>query len=171
MFAPQLYTLLQSGLEGLLLWNNKLVRNFQKGVFAAATFNFGPRTVTLPHVDAANLAWGWCAITALGIFNPDLGGHLVLWDLGLVIRFPPGSTILIPSAVLRHSNISIQAHETRYSFTQYTSGHLLRFLYNGCRTDIAFNKEASDEEKAQRVADQKVRWTTGLEMFSKLSDL
>ncbi|KAJ7475080.1 hypothetical protein B0H11DRAFT_2235720 [Mycena galericulata] len=33
-------------------------------VFAACTFNFGPNTVTLPHVDAASLAWGWCCITA-----------------------------------------------------------------------------------------------------------
>ncbi|KAK7021275.1 hypothetical protein R3P38DRAFT_2781404 [Favolaschia claudopus] len=28
---------------------------------------------------------GWCCINALGHFNPDLGGHLVLWDLKLII--------------------------------------------------------------------------------------
>ncbi|KAJ7883792.1 hypothetical protein B0H13DRAFT_2537891, partial [Mycena leptocephala] len=39
-------------------------------------------------------------ITALRRFNPDLSGHLILWDLKLVIRFPPGSTILIPSAII-----------------------------------------------------------------------
>ncbi|KAF8200627.1 hypothetical protein K438DRAFT_1436955, partial [Mycena galopus ATCC 62051] len=100
-------------------------------VFATCTFNFGPRTVTFPHVDAANLAWGWCSITALGQFNPDLGGHLILWDLNLVIRFPPGSTIMIPSALLRHSNVSIQQNETRYSFTQYTAGSLFRWVHNG----------------------------------------
>ncbi|KAJ6463733.1 hypothetical protein C8R47DRAFT_992488, partial [Mycena vitilis] len=93
-------------------------------VFAACTFNFGPNTVTLPHVDAVNIAWGWCCITALGHFNPDLGGHLILWDLWLVIRFPAGSTIFIPSALLRHSNIVIQQGETRYSFTQFTVGGL-----------------------------------------------
>ncbi|KAF8197309.1 hypothetical protein K438DRAFT_1585189, partial [Mycena galopus ATCC 62051] len=90
--------------------------------FATCTFNFGPRTVTFPHIDAPNLAWGWCSITTLGQFNPDLGGHLILWDLNLVIRFPPGSTIMIPSALLRHSNVSIQQNEMRYSFTQYTAG-------------------------------------------------
>jgi hypothetical protein len=82
-------------------------------VFAAATFNFGPNTITLLHVDAANLAWGWCCVTALGNFNPDLGSHLILWDLRLIIRFPPGSTIMIPSALLRHSNISIQQGKTQ----------------------------------------------------------
>ncbi|KAJ7116137.1 hypothetical protein C8R43DRAFT_1138006 [Mycena crocata] len=41
-----------------------------------------------PHVDAANLAWGWCCITTRGNFNLDLGRHLILWDLNLVIRFP-----------------------------------------------------------------------------------
>ncbi|KAJ7697753.1 hypothetical protein B0H14DRAFT_3529203 [Mycena olivaceomarginata] len=56
---------------------------------------------------------------ALGDFDPDLGGHLILWDLRLVIRFPPGSTILLPSAIIRHSNTPIQAHEHRSSFVQY----------------------------------------------------
>lgn len=170
-FAPQVFLFLQGGLNALLSWNPTLKRNFAKGVFAAATFNFGPQTTTLPHVDAANLAWGWCAITALGRFNPDLGGHLVLWDLGLVIRFPPGSTILIPSALLRHSNTRIQDGETRYSFTQYSSGHLFRFIYNGFRSDLAFDREASDAEKRKRFLDQETRWEAGLGMFSKLDDL
>jgi hypothetical protein len=67
--------------------------------------------VTFPHLDFANLAWGWCAITALGDFDPDKGGHLILWDLKLIIRFPPGSTILIPSTLIHHSNTSIHPHE------------------------------------------------------------
>ncbi|KAJ7828584.1 hypothetical protein B0H14DRAFT_2263384, partial [Mycena olivaceomarginata] len=88
-----------------------------KSPFAAVTFNFGPATITFPHTDALNLTWGWCAITALGAFDPRRGGHLVLWDLCLVIQFPPGSTILIPSAILWHSNVGIASEERRYSFT------------------------------------------------------
>lgn len=169
-FAPQVFSLLQTGLEALLAWNPDLERNFKKSVFAAATFNFGPRTVTFPHTDPANLAWGWCAITALGNFNPDLGGHLVLWDLGLVIRFPPGSTILIPSAVLRHSNTSIGENETRYSFTQYSAGHLFRFVYNGCRSDKVFDAEATPAEKLRRDEDRKSRWKEGLDTFRKVEE-
>ncbi|KAJ7742915.1 hypothetical protein B0H14DRAFT_3897734 [Mycena olivaceomarginata] len=59
--------------------------NFVRSVFAACTFNFGRHAITVPHLDFGNLSWGWCAITALGRFNPDLGGHLVLWDLKLIV--------------------------------------------------------------------------------------
>ncbi|KAJ7760243.1 hypothetical protein DFH07DRAFT_957619 [Mycena maculata] len=52
--------------------------------------------------------WGWCSIVTLGNFKPDKGGHLILWDLCLIIGSPPGSTIFIPSAILRHSNVPIQ---------------------------------------------------------------
>ncbi|KAJ7310640.1 hypothetical protein DFH08DRAFT_918250 [Mycena albidolilacea] len=102
--------------------------NFAESIFAACTFNFGPRAITCPHLDFANLAWGWCTITALGTFDPDAGGHLILWDLQLVIRFPPGSTVFIPSAIIRHSNIGILSHEMRSSFTQYTAGGLFRWV-------------------------------------------
>ncbi|KAJ7121217.1 hypothetical protein C8R46DRAFT_1050701 [Mycena filopes] len=134
-------------------------------VFAACTFNFGPNAVTRPHLDAANLVWGWCCITAFGCFNPDLGGHLILWDLRLVIRFPPGSTIMIPSALLRHSNVSIQQGETRYSFTQFTAGGLFRWIANGNCSDKTFYLKASSEELQAREDDCAHRWENGLKMF------
>jgi hypothetical protein len=134
-------------------------------VFATCTFNFSPRTVTFPHVDAANLAWGWCCITSLGNFDPDLGGHLILWDLNLVIRFPPGSTIMIPSALLRHSNVSVQQGETRYSFTQYTAGSLFRWVHNGNRSDKGFFADANTEDLALREAQRAQRWENGLKMY------
>jgi hypothetical protein len=136
--------------------------------FAAATFNFGPRTVTFPHLDFANLVWGWCAITVLGDFDPDKGGHLILWDLKLTIRFPPGSTILIPSALIRHSNTSIQPHEKQFSFTQYTSAGIIRFVDNGFRSDENVNTAGlSPEEQAEQVEARKTRWAEGLKMYCK----
>ncbi|KAJ7678299.1 hypothetical protein DFH06DRAFT_1317081 [Mycena polygramma] len=86
-YAPDLHGYYHRTLDRLHRWNPRLKRNFLPAlsVFAAATFNFGPATVTLPHLDFANLAWGWCAITALGDFDPDKGGHLILWDLKLII--------------------------------------------------------------------------------------
>ncbi|KAJ7045346.1 hypothetical protein C8F04DRAFT_939560 [Mycena alexandri] len=134
-------------------------------VFAACTFNFGPSTVTLPHVDAANLVWGWCCITAFGKFNPDLGGHLILWDLRLAIRFPPGSTIMIPSALLRHSNVAIQQGETRYSFTQFTAGGLFRWVDNGNCSDKDFFLNATSAELRARENNRAQRWENGLKMF------
>ncbi|KAJ7113739.1 hypothetical protein C8R43DRAFT_1138585 [Mycena crocata] len=167
-FAPALHAFYVEQMSLLHRFAPYLVRIFAEtiSVFAACTFNFGPCTVTLPHVDAANLAWGWCCITALGCFNPDLGGHLILWDLNLVIRFPPGSTIMIPSALLRHSNVSVQQGETRYSFTQYTAGGLFRWVYNGHQSDKDFLASATAQQLKERDADRSVRWENGVRMFT-----
>ncbi|KAL1740411.1 hypothetical protein HDZ31DRAFT_23559, partial [Schizophyllum fasciatum] len=123
----------------LLGWKPHLRRrlHFKKSVWMCVTINFGPRTLCYPHRDFGNLAHGFCAITALGRFNPDKGGHIVLRELKLVIRFPPGSTILIPSALITHYNIDILEGETRYSVTQYTSGGLFRFVEH----DFKLNEE------------------------------
>ncbi|KAJ7118699.1 hypothetical protein C8R43DRAFT_901200 [Mycena crocata] len=166
-FAPALHAFYAQEMTLLHIAAPYLRRIFAEAlcVFAACTFNFGPSTVTLPHVDAANLAWGWCCITALGNFNPDLGGHLILWDLNLVIRFPPGSTIMIPSALLRHSNVCVQQGETRYSFTQYTAGGLFRWVYNGHCSDKDFNARASSLQLKEREADRAIRWENGMHMF------
>jgi hypothetical protein len=176
-FAPDLHEFYRHNLDDLCAWDGvqdrakHIVRNFANrlSVFATATFNFGPATVTLPHLDFRNLAWGWCAITALGDFDPDLGGHLVLWDLRMIIRFPPGSTILLPSAILRHSNTQIRAHETRFSFTQFTLAGLFRWVYNGYRTDkdIAKSASTSKEQHGQRRQDRAERWAEGMKMYRK----
>ncbi|KAJ7668823.1 hypothetical protein B0H14DRAFT_2424732, partial [Mycena olivaceomarginata] len=167
-YAPALHEYYSQTMDRLHEWNPALLRNFPAdvSVFAAATFNFGPRTVTFPHLDFANLAWGWCAITALGDFDPDRGGHLILWDLKLIIRFPPGSTILIPSALIRHSNTSIQAHETRFSFTQYTSAGIFRFVDNGFKSDQLVNDLGIlVAKRAERLEARKTRWAEGLKMY------
>lgn len=124
----------------------------------------------MPHIDFANLAWGWCAITALGNFDPNYGGHLVLWDLGLIIQFPPGSTILIPSALLRHLNIRVRDYEVRYSFTQYSAGGLFRWLRNGCQTNEALRSSASHDEEEWR-GEMDERLSQGIAMYSFLDEL
>ncbi|KAJ7088354.1 hypothetical protein B0H15DRAFT_780823 [Mycena belliarum] len=169
---PEVHAFYEFTLDALTnQYNPNLRRNFQQKVsaFAAATLNFGPSTVTLPHIDCLNLAWGWCAITALGLFDPDLGGHLVLWDLKLIIRFPPGSTILIPSAILRHSNIGIQLGETRYSFTQFTAAGLFRWVDNGFKSDLTAVAEtqADPEAQAARARARQTRWSDGIESFKR----
>ncbi|KAJ7862382.1 hypothetical protein B0H14DRAFT_3444758 [Mycena olivaceomarginata] len=126
-WAPMMFAYYTAQMALLALWK-PLRRNFPGSIFAACTFNFGPCAVCASHIDFMNLAWGWCAITALGDFDPDRGGHLILWDLRLVIRFTPGSTILIPSALIHHSNVPIQDHEYRASFVRYTAGGLFRWV-------------------------------------------
>ncbi|KAF9062410.1 hypothetical protein BDP27DRAFT_1368872 [Rhodocollybia butyracea] len=99
------------------------------------------------------------------------GGHMILWDLGLVIRFPPGSTILIPSALLTHSNVPIQPGEEHYSIIQYSSSGLFCWVYNGFQSDKDFMATAMPEMKMKREEDRKARWGNGLQMFSIWDDL
>ncbi|KAJ7041445.1 hypothetical protein C8F04DRAFT_1208408 [Mycena alexandri] len=153
-----LFMYFQTQMSLLRDWNPSMVWNTAVTVFAACTFNFGPHALTLPHLD-------------FGRFNPDRGGHLILWDLKLVIRFPPGSTILIPSAIIRHSNVPIAADEFRCSFVQYTAGGLFRFIRNGFKTDDAFELTATREEKSERAEEAKTRWAKGVAMYSTLDSL
>ncbi|THU83783.1 hypothetical protein K435DRAFT_688889, partial [Dendrothele bispora CBS 962.96] len=169
--APNVFEYYLQTVNELTKWNPALYRPFLSSAWATCTVNFGPVTVSQPHRDSANLAFGWCAITALGQFDPDRGGHLILWDLGLMIRFPPGSTILIPSALVTHSNTPIQKGETRYSFVQYSAAGLFRWVYNNFMTDEDFRRKASETELAQREEDRKKRWLNGVQMFSKWSEI
>lgn len=170
-FAPRLYTQYSRTLDALLQKDSpRLVRLYDNSVFAAATFNLGPRTVSYRHRDWANLTWGWCAITALGSYNPDHGGHLVLWDLKYIIRFPPGSTIFIPSALLLHSNTPISEGETRYSFAQYSAGGLFRWVDNGFMKDSDWLAQASVEQLDDREERRGTRWSEGLSQLSLLDE-
>ncbi|KAJ7330276.1 hypothetical protein DFH08DRAFT_966845 [Mycena albidolilacea] len=170
-FAPILALFCQVQMGLLAQWNPALNWPFVDSIFAACTFNFGPRAITCPHLDFGNLAWGWCAITSLGWFDPDRGGHLILWDLKLIIRFPPGSTILIPSAIIRHSNIPVQPHEKCFSFVQYTAGELFRWIRNGYMTDEDFERTATAAEKEARATEATTRWEEGVSMFSSIDEL
>ncbi|KAJ6470478.1 hypothetical protein C8R45DRAFT_836831 [Mycena sanguinolenta] len=171
IWAPLLYAFYAAQMALLSGWKRGMRRNFAGSIFAACTFNLGPRMVCAPHLDFGNLAWGWCAITALGDFDLDVGGHLILWDLRLVIRFPPGSTILLPSALIRHSNVPIRSHERRFSFVQYTAGGLFRWVRNGFKTDEDWQRGATRQQKADRAAEDRARWEEGLKMFSVIDKL
>ncbi|KAJ7306957.1 hypothetical protein DFH08DRAFT_918537 [Mycena albidolilacea] len=171
IFAPILFAFYQAQMALLAAWNSALKWPFVGSVFAACTFNFGPQAVTCSHLDFGNLAWGWCSITSLGWFNADRGGHLILWDLKLIIRFPPGATILIPSAIIRHSNIPVQPHEKRFSFVQYTAGGLFRWIHNGYMTDEDFLKKLTMESREAQDAEAETRWEEGVKMFSIIDDL
>jgi hypothetical protein len=89
-----------------------------------------------------------------------------LRDLKLVIEFPPGSTILIPSSILSHSNVAVEAHERHYSFTQYAAGGLFRWVDNGFRTLDSLSLEKQAEYKAANVT----QWERSLSMYRIWSD-
>ncbi|KAI0055468.1 hypothetical protein BV25DRAFT_1873088 [Artomyces pyxidatus] len=149
---------------------SECLKPFSNNVFPTATFNLGPQAVTLPHRDAANVPYGWCAITALGNYDPKKGGHIYLWDLQMVIEFPPGSTILIPSAVVTHGNTPVQAGEKRQSFTQYCAGSLMHWHAFGFRTMATLLTEDPDLKNTLYTTSEE-RWRQALGYFSKATDL
>jgi hypothetical protein len=166
-WAPKLYAYYVERLGALHAHHPGLHRIFTSSVFSASSYNLGPRTICFRHTDFANLPFGWCAVTALGFFNPKKGGHLVLWECGLVIEFPPGSTVLIPSAIVSHCNLAISKSETRYSFTQYTAGGLFRWVENDFRTAVDYRASLSASEIRDLDDRDSNRWSFGLSLLPK----
>lgn len=142
----------------------------RKSVFTCAAFNFGPRVCTKSHRDQLNLSFGWCAIQAIGRFDPRCGGHLVIDEIKKIIEFPAGSLILIPSATLTHRNIPVREHEVRMSFTQYSAGGIFRFVDNGFRTEATLLAEDPTAHQ-EMMEKKKTRWQMGASLWSKLEDL
>ncbi|KAJ3764770.1 hypothetical protein FB446DRAFT_656153, partial [Lentinula raphanica] len=166
-WAPRLYSFYAEYMDQLRNMIPNLVFNFWNSIFACVTLNFGPTTTTVEHVDHMNYVYGWCAITALGNFDYKRGGHLVLWDLKLVVEVPPGWTMLIPSAFLRHSNTSLQPGETRFSLTQYTAAGLFRILSD----DGVARTKMTPTQLAHAQQEQINRITKALNRFSTLDQL
>lgn len=169
-WAPKLHQYYAETLDNLFASDSTLRRLFPRSIFSAASFNFGPQTICFKHKDFANLPFRFCAITALGNFDPTKGGHLILWELELVIQFPPGSTILIPSAIISHSNTTLRKNETRYSFTQYTAGALFRWVDNQCMNQEVYLSTLTPEGLASVQEKNKSRWTYGLSLLPTVSD-
>ncbi|KAJ7038739.1 hypothetical protein C8F04DRAFT_1255661 [Mycena alexandri] len=129
---------------------------FVGSIFFCAAFNFGPNVWTFRHRDVPNLLFGWCAVQALGDFDPAKGGHLVLWDL----KLPLGALILLPSATVAHSNVPVADG----------AGGIFRYLDNGCQTveELAQNDPEEYDRLTARMAG---RWEEGLDLLSTIDEL
>ncbi|KAF7326884.1 hypothetical protein MVEN_02582300 [Mycena venus] len=139
-----------------------LARNWERSVFSQAAFNFGPSVWTFKHCDILNVAFGMCAVQALGDFNSRTGGHLILWELKLVIEFPPGAPH--PTPVGHHHATLI------FRWAPYTGGGLFRYVDNGFRTERELAEQ--DPEEYARVCEQKAgRWEMGLRLLSTVDEL
>ena len=170
-YAPKLYAEYVCTMQKLHARHN-LQQNFKTSVFAAASFNLGPVTECYIHRDSQNLPFGLCAVTSAGRFNPKKGGHLVLWELGIAVEFPSGSTILIPSAAISHCNTAIQEDETRMSMTQFCAGGLFRWVHYGFSTIEDLKRTPEGRKKiAEMEAGNGERRKWAIQLFSKLHEL
>ncbi|EPQ51419.1 hypothetical protein GLOTRDRAFT_48580, partial [Gloeophyllum trabeum ATCC 11539] len=167
LLAPGLFQYYQAVLDGICSFYPRLAHFWECSPFACCCFNLRPRVWAFIHTDHFNIPFGWCSITALGRFCPQRSGHLILWDWGLIIDFPHGSTIYIPSALVQHSNIPVQAHETRFSIVQWMPGPLCLWFDYGFRSSKSFLAEHGKAKVADANA---AHWAEGLKLLSKLRD-
>ncbi|THU86476.1 hypothetical protein K435DRAFT_683546, partial [Dendrothele bispora CBS 962.96] len=166
-WAPKLHQVYMDTLSSYEAHDPSFHRNFPGTAFAAATFNFDEQTETMEHVDYFNYITGWCGITALGHFNHTKGAQMILWDLKLVIEFPPVSSMLIPSCFLRHSNTAVPTGETRQSFTEFSAGGLFRYKDDEMRTRVSM----SNEERKQKETEARESAREAVNIYSTFKEL
>ncbi|TFK58218.1 hypothetical protein BDN72DRAFT_866126, partial [Pluteus cervinus] len=159
--APKAHHEIQSYTNQLFANDKTLRRNSRNTIYPAMTFNCGPRTVCLEHVDHGNAPNSMCAITAFGNYNPKAGGHIILVDLKPACEVPPGSTILILSGVIAHANTPVQEGEERGSLTQFCAGSIKE----------EFGKEVGEQIIQEIDGQLGERWKRLLGLFSKFPEL
>lgn len=98
----------------------------------------------MDHTDYNNLSHGLCALTALGSYDHTLGGHLILFDLKLVIQFPAGSTALIPSGCVDHGNTPIRDGDIRLSIAQYGLFRWVAYGFKSAKSLLKTNAGKSE---------------------------
>ncbi|KAI0026585.1 hypothetical protein K488DRAFT_65859, partial [Vararia minispora EC-137] len=166
-YFPLAYHHLRTAMRKLQAHDPTFAAPFANSVYPTACMNCGPTTCCEAHFDVGNYPSLPCAVTAFGSFDPDKGGHLILRDLKIYFRFPPGATILLSSAGICHGNAAIQSGETRYSFTQFCPGGLLRWVAYRFRPAKKFSKR----ERARMDSIAKEGWKQQLGRFSKVWEL
>ncbi|TFK53215.1 hypothetical protein OE88DRAFT_1711888 [Heliocybe sulcata] len=129
LFTSMLCCYYGSMLSELCCSDNRLEQHFCNSVFACVTFNFGPMVRFYIHTDHLNLVVTSC------------------WDLKLVIKFPPRSTIFILSAILRHSNVPVRPGEKQLSFVQWSAGGLFRWVEFGMQSAKLY------QEKVRKISE------------------
>ncbi|PPR04674.1 hypothetical protein CVT24_011891 [Panaeolus cyanescens] len=170
MFAPNVFSYYLDRMKSLNTHRPLLQRPFARSVFACAGFNIGHRVAAFMHRDCMNCPFGWCAIHALGDFDHELGGHMLLEDLKIAIEFPPNSLMLIPSAIIKHGNAAVAEGGVRASFTQFTPGNLFRFIDCGFQTESSL--QIQDKDRYRHMMElKKSRWIEGVKLWSTVEEL
>lgn len=88
-----------------------------------------------------------------------------------MVEFPPGSTVLIPSAILSHSNVDIREGERRYSFTQYAPGGLFRWVEHGFKNKERYFSNLKGAQLEAELDREAGRWVTGLSLIPTVDKL
>lgn len=171
-FAPELHTHATATKEALLGAEDLFLRESFGGAGGAFTASevFLGSVESPPRLDDRDMLWGWRAITALGRYDADRGGEIILWDEKKVIKFPVGSTFLFPAAFMRYSFTSVGPLEKRYALSQYSEAGLYRYVENGFMSEGSFEATAWKEDQDARDRKRDARMQTALGMYSHIKD-
>jgi hypothetical protein len=124
---------------------------FSQGIWSGAAWNFPPKAVSVPHRDSNNPHAFPCVVSAGGDFDADVGGMIVLWDLGIFVRFPPTSTVMLTSGDCTHFNVPVRPTESRWSVTQYMAGPLITWVRRRFRKESELTAAEKAEERSARM--------------------
>ncbi|KAK7001860.1 hypothetical protein R3P38DRAFT_2381067, partial [Favolaschia claudopus] len=173
LFCPAAYDTLNEDKEDMLRHNPNAYYPNEASVFPAATmelggphFNIHDHRGDLRDMEPA----GWNILTALGKYSAFRGGHVIFWELGLVIQFPPGSSILLPAGLIHYSFVKVDDHETRFSMLQWAGAGVRRFLDNGGRLDMEFAAKATPNEHAGREHRREIAHEIAINSFPRPTD-
>ncbi|KAJ7608826.1 hypothetical protein DFH06DRAFT_1017486, partial [Mycena polygramma] len=167
-FSPKMFAYCENAMD-LIFKHEPDLRREYPGAFAGCEFNLGDLG-SAPRIHDRDLLHGWRALTALGKYDARYGGDLVLWDKGLIVRFPPGTTILFPAALMRYSFVGVRDGEAQYHFAQFCSGGLFRYILNGYVNDALYESNASRREMAQMDIARRRRLDASVKMFSTIGE-
>ncbi|KAJ7698098.1 hypothetical protein B0H17DRAFT_927746, partial [Mycena rosella] len=115
--------------------------------------------------DDWDMMWAWRGLTALGHYDTDSDGELILWDEKKVITFPAGVMFLFPSAFMQYFFTRIAPWER-----QYSKAGLFRYAESGFMSEKNFEATAwqSAHEACNKVRDAHL--ATALNMYSPISE-
>jgi len=173
MYCTAAFLSLQAQKNSFLEYDPLALYPSKASVFSAATFELGGshgRTSDSGILECYDTGT-WSILTALGTYAPFRGGHAIFWDLGLVVTFPPGSSILIPAGLVRYSFVKVREHERRYSLLQWAGAGITRWFRNGHRFDLEFAIHSSSEEHSAREERRRQAHAEAGDAFPQQRDL
>ncbi|KAK7033758.1 hypothetical protein R3P38DRAFT_2519643, partial [Favolaschia claudopus] len=113
----------------------------------------------------------WAILTAIGDYRYTQGGHVIFWEFGIVVQFPPGACILLPPGLVHYSFVEVPDHHKRYSVIQWAGSGIDRYLHNRDHTDIDFAKVATEAEHDEREARRQRKHRQAIDLFPRPDEL
>ncbi|KAF9067373.1 hypothetical protein BDP27DRAFT_1225905, partial [Rhodocollybia butyracea] len=166
VYFPKLHLFLTNLQEKVLMDSPDIRRMFEGCCYTACHLNLHLAWAQL-HEDFFNVFFAMCAVHASGKFDHTRGGQFIAWSLGVVVPFPAGATIYVPSACVTHGNVPIAPEETRSSIAFFTPAGIARWFHNGYMSDKEFKERASPRQLRLWKEYREKLWETGLELLQE----